>query len=129
MLVLFLGQQALWVCLKYTYLVLLLHQQIVLAKKEVIWKKNLVLGFLVVVLAIAPLVFVNGEYSGADGEAEGLITEMNKEYSPWFESLWEPPSGEIESLLFALQAAIGTGIICYYIGYQIGKSKKNEEKE
>ena len=29
---------------------------------------------------------------------------------------WEPPSGEIESLLFALQAAIGAGFIGYYVG-------------
>lgn len=99
-----------------------------MSNKEGILKKNIILGFLVIVLAIFPLLFVRGEYGGADGEAEGVIQEIDAEYSPWFESLWEPPSGEIESLLFALQAAIGAGIICYYIGYQVGKSKKNEEK-
>ncbi len=30
--------------------------------------------------------------------------------------LWEPPSGEIESLLFALQAAIGAGLVGFYFG-------------
>ena len=53
----------------------------------------------------------NGEFGGAD-----TIAEVNEEYEPWFESLWEPPSGEIESLLFALQAAIGAGFIGYYVG-------------
>lgn len=99
-----------------------------MAKKDNIWKKNLVLAFFVIVLAVIPLIFVNGEYGGSDDAAEGVITEVDAGYSPWFNSLWEPPSGEIESLLFALQAAIGAGIICYYIGYQIGKSKKDEEK-
>ena len=41
----------------------------------------------------------------------------------------EPPSGEIESLLFALQAAIGAGFIGYFIGYTRGKSKQKKEKE
>lgn len=99
-----------------------------MAKKEVIWKKNIVLACFVIILVVIPLVFVRGEYAGADGEAEGVIAEVNAGYTPWFQSLWEPPSGEIESLLFALQAAIGAGIICYCIGYQIGKSKKDEEK-
>ena len=44
-------------------------------------------------------------------------------------SIWEPPSGEIESLLFALQAAIGAGFIGYFIGYTRGKSKQKEEEE
>ncbi len=48
---------------------------------------------------------------------------MNKDYEPWFESLWKPPSGEIESLLFASQAALGAGVIGYYIGKK--KNAKN----
>jgi cobalt/nickel transport protein len=58
----------------------------------------------------------NGEFGGADDQIEDTIAEVNEEYEPWFESLWEPPSGEIESLLFALQAAIGAGFIGYYVG-------------
>ena len=46
-----------------------------------------------------------------------------------FNSIWEPPSGEIESLLFALQAAIGAGFIGYFIGYIRGKNKLKEEEE
>lgn len=38
----------------------------------------------------------------------------------------EPPSGEIESLLFALQAAIGALIIGYAFGYWRGQSKKED---
>lgn len=91
-------------------------------------EKNIILAVLVVILAIFPLVTAkeNAEFGGADGQAEELITEIKSDYEPWFESFWEPPSGEIESLLFALQAAIGSGIVCGYIGYLMGKNKRKE---
>lgn len=82
---------------------------------------SLLLLALIIALTVFPLVFVSGaEFMGADGEAEELITEINPDYEPWFASVWEPPSGEIESLLFALQGAIGAGFIFYYIGYKRG---------
>lgn len=61
------------------------------------------------------------KFTGADGQAEELITQMHPEYAPWFSSLWEPPSGEVESMLFSLQAAIGSGLLFYYIGYRRGR--------
>ncbi|HSO25818.1 MAG TPA: energy-coupling factor ABC transporter substrate-binding protein, partial [Methanobacteriaceae archaeon] len=67
----------------------------------------------------------------ADGAAEKAIEETG--YQPWFNSIWEPPSGEIESLLFALQAAIGAIVIGYVLGYYHGQAKERkrieEEKE
>jgi len=92
-------------------------------------KKNLILILLVVLLAIVPLFMNRGaEFGGADGQAEEVITQINPDYQPWFSSVWEPPSGEIESLLFALQAALGAGFIGYYIGYVRGR-KQAAEKE
>ncbi|MFT5750359.1 MAG: cobalt/nickel transport protein, partial [Ancylomarina sp.] len=61
--------------------------------------------------------------AGADGLAEDYITESQPNYVPWFSNIWEPPSAEIESLLFSLQAAIGTGVVAYVIGYYKGKKK------
>lgn len=88
-------------------------------------KKNLLLLSIVVLLAIIPLfIQKNAEFGGADGEAEAAISEINKEYEPWFEAIWEPPSGEIESLLFVLQAAIGAGFIGYFIGFTRGRHKR-----
>lgn len=87
-------------------------------------KTNMILVILAVVLIITPLVInPNAEYGGADGEAETLITEIAPDYEPWFESFYEPPSGEIESLLFSVQAALGAGIIFYYLGYKKGQRK------
>ena len=88
---------------------------------------NLLLLLLVVVITVVPLFVAKGaEFGGADGEAEGAITEINPDYAPWFSSFYEPPSGEIESLLFALQAALGAGFIGYYLGLKKGNSQKVE---
>lgn len=86
-------------------------------KKKSTTKQNIILLILAGALICLPLI-INplAEYSGADGEAEALITEISPEYEPWFSSIYEPPSGEIESLLFSVQAALGAGIIGYYLG-------------
>ena len=90
-------------------------------------KKNIALIVLVILIGILPLVINKGaEYGGADGEAEEVITEISPGYEPWFSSIWEPPSGEIESMLFALQAALGAGFVFFFFGYYMGK-KKGEE--
>ena len=70
----------------------------------------------------------DAEYGGADGEAENVINEITGgTYEPNAEPFWEPPSGEIESLLFGLQAAIGAGIIGYFLGYYRAKSRYEKE--
>jgi len=90
---------------------------------------NLLLILIVVVLAVIPLYIAkDAEFGGADGQAEEAITEINAEYEPWFSPIFEPKSGEIESLLFALQAAIGAGIIGYGLGYLKGRRKKEDEQ-
>lgn len=84
--------------------------------------KNSILLFLVVALAIIPLIFISdSEFMGADGKAEEIIMEVNPDYEPWFQPLWAPPGGETESLLFALQAALGGGFLGYYIGIKKGR--------
>jgi cobalt/nickel transport protein len=76
----------------------------------------------VIVLFIAAFAYVsstqNHEWRGADSQAEGVISDLTGgTYIPWFQSIYTPPSSEIESLLFALQAAIGSLIIGYFLGY------------
>ncbi|MFJ8899831.1 energy-coupling factor ABC transporter substrate-binding protein [Streptomyces sp. NPDC102351] len=87
---------------------------------------NTLLLLLVAALAVIPLVFGLGDhkeepFAGADGEAETAITELHPDYEPWFSPLYEPPSGEIESALFALQAALGAGVLAYYFGLRRGR--------
>lgn len=93
-------------------------------KKNKLWI-NLILIAIVIGLVILPLVIVkDGEFGGADGQAEEAIGEINADYEPWFSPFFEPASGEIESLLFAFQAAIGAGVIGYGLGYMKGQRKK-----
>ena len=81
-------------------------------------KKNILLILLAVVITVAPLFLVrDAEFGGADGLAEEEIINIQADYEPWFSPLIEPASGEIESMLFALQAAIGAGIIGFGLGY------------
>ena len=85
--------------------------------KNTIWKKNIVLILIIAVIAVVPLYLCkDAEFGGADGQAEEVIIEMQPDYQPWFEPFIEPASGEIESMLFALQAAIGAGIVCFVLG-------------
>ncbi|GAB6100465.1 energy-coupling factor ABC transporter substrate-binding protein [Halanaerocella petrolearia] len=91
--------------------------------------KNLILLMVIVVLVIAPLLInPKAEFGGADGTAQGIIKEVSPNYEPWFHVIWKPPSGEIESLLFALQAALGAGVIGYYIGLKQTKFKFKERE-
>ena len=92
-----------------------------------LWKKNLIMLIIIAIIAIFPLMTLkDAEFGGADGQAEELITEISPNYEPWANSLYEPASGEIESLLFALQAAIGAGVL----GFGFGRlSAKHKEKK
>lgn len=83
----------------------------------------------VIVLAVLPLIFVQGEYGGADGEAEEAIGEIQPDYEPWFNPVVELPSGEVESLLFVSQAAIGAGVIGYVIGLYKGRRERLNQEE
>lgn len=93
-------------------------------------KMNLLLLILVVALVVIPLLFVkNSEFGGADGKAEEAIQEINPNYEPWFQPLIEPPGGETESLLFAVQAAVGAGIVGYVVGLYRGRATKRTPAE
>ena len=93
---------------------------------------NWLLIIAVIMLAALPLVVKKGaEFSGSDDQAEKAITEIHPDYKPWFKSLIELPSGEVESLLFATQAAIGAGVVGFVVGLYKGRSeaekKQNED--
>lgn len=92
-------------------------------------KKNIGLILLCIAIVVGSLFLGrNGEFNGADGEIEVKIEELNGDYEPWAAPMWEPPSGEIESFLFCVQAAIGAGFIGYYVGIKKGASKAKAAK-
>jgi cobalt/nickel transport protein len=90
--------------------------------------KNILLLIVVIAIAVIPLIFQSkAEFAGSDDQAKDAIIQIDKSYKPWFNSIWTPPSGEIESLLFALQAGIGSLVIGYYIGFARGRKKMDKE--
>jgi cobalt/nickel transport protein len=96
-------------------------------------KRPIILLILVAAIIIFPLALYNGQgeeqgyFGGADDSASPAIEETG--YQPWFSSIWEPPSGEIASLLFATQAAIGAIIIGYVLGYWNGQAKARRREK
>lgn len=62
-------------------------------------------------------------FTGTDSAATSTIAESNPDYQPWFEPFFQPESGEVESGLFALQAAIGGCILGFAIGGLWGRRR------
>ena len=75
-----------------------------------------------VIIVAAPLALpgLGGAFTGTDDQASEAIAAIRPGYQPWVQPLWKPPSAEVESLLFALQAAIGAGVLGYVIGRRHG---------
>ena len=84
------------------------------------WQTSLLI-VAVLALAVVPLFLARGaEFSGSDDQASEAISQIQPGFEPWFHPLFEPPSAEIESLLFAVQASIGTAFIAFFFGYKVG---------
>ena len=95
-------------------------------------RQNIILLAAAALIAVVPLFMtVKGEdpFAGADAKAEALVQELRPDYAPWAKALWTPPSREIESLLFMLQAALGAGWLGYYLGLRRGECRARGERE
>lgn len=82
-------------------------------------------ALVVVALAVVPLTAYNdSEFGGTDDKAVTIIQNIDNSYRPWFNGFHLFKSDEITSTFFAVQAAIGAGVLGYYIGYSRGKQTK-----
>lgn len=75
---------------------------------------GLVVVLLVVTFAIARSRTPGAEFGGADSNAVAALEELG--VKPWFEPVFDTGSPEIESGLFAAQAALGGAILGWAIG-------------
>ncbi len=90
-----------------------------------------------IITAVAIVVFIalflavssggSHEFSGSDDVGSQKIAELSgkpvESYLPLIPQ-YEPPSGEIESTLFALQAAFGGVLLGLVFGYWLGQRKR-----
>jgi len=88
----------------------------------------------IVLLTVLPLCLISappgtdGLFGGSDDRAQQAIGTIAPHYKPWFAPVFEPASSEIASLLFALQAAIGAGVIGYWLGLSVAGERARKSK-
>ncbi len=98
-------------------------------------KTNLILILIAIIIIVAPLILIKGgeeegKFGGSDGAGGDKVDEYmaekieSGEYNKeWFKPIFEPKSGEIESLLFSVQVGIGALLVGYFIGTYREKAK------
>jgi cobalt/nickel transport protein len=92
-------------------------------------KTVIILIVILVAIIITPLIALKGaEFSGSDDAGSEMVEEIQGEYEPWFTPVLETAidgeiPGEVESLLFCVQTAIGVGIVAFLMGRFVERKK------
>ncbi|MBW3084946.1 Cobalt transport protein CbiN [Austwickia sp. TVS 96-490-7B] len=81
-----------------------------------------IVALVMVSLLLAPRPEKEGEaFGGTDSAVTDVLAERGVQQ--WMTPIFEPGSGEVESGLFALQAALGAGIFGYAVGRLHGRRR------
>ncbi len=96
-------------------------------------KTILILLVIVVLIAVVPLFALKGaEFGGSDDAGSQVVSQITgTEYEPWFTPVMETwiggeLPGEIESLLFCVQTGIGVGILAFFMGRFVERTKREQ---
>ena len=83
-----------------------------------------------VILSMAPVLIYQGkEFKATDSINITAIEQVKPGYKPWFEPVIKPSGGEVETFLFATQAAIGSGVVCYILGLYKGRTERRKRDQ
>lgn len=94
------------------------------------WVTPVLLAAIVAIFALCMVLAPRpGDGEEGFGGTDSVVTEILEKdgVEPWFQPLFEPNSGEVESGLFALQAALGAGIFGFALGNLRGRSATRRE--
>lgn len=98
-------------------------------------KKVIILLVIAALIAIIPLFTLKGaEFGGSDDAGSKVVSQVTgTEYKPWFTPVMETwiggeLPGEIESLLFCVQTGIGVGILAFFMGRFVERTKQENKK-
>lgn len=92
----------------------------------------------IVLLTVLPLWLIGAHpgqpgsetlFGGSDDRAQQAIGTIAPGYRPWFSPIFSLASDEIASLLFALQAAIGAGVIGYWLGLSVARERARAQAQ
>ena len=81
------------------------------------YKYTLAIVLMVALFAIPFVINGTAKFGGADNAGSAAVMAQQPGYQRWAIPWWTPPP-ETESMLFALEAAIGALIIGYFIGHE-----------
>jgi len=96
--------------------------------------KVIILLSIAVLIAIIPLFMLQGaKFGGSDDAASAVVSKITgTDYKPWATPVMETLiggklSGEIENLLFCVQTGIGVGILFFFLGRFVERTKKENQ--
>jgi len=92
--------------------------------------KVIILLSIAALIAFIPLFTLKGaEFGGSDDAGSKVVSQITgTDYQPWFKPVMETwiggeLPGEIESLLFCLQTGIGVGVLFFFLGRFVERTK------
>ena len=98
-------------------------------------KKVIILLLIAVLIALVPLFMLKGaEFGGSDDAGSKVVSQITgTDYKPWAKPVMETwiggeLPGEIESLLFCVQTGIGVGVLFFFLGRFVERTKKENKK-
>jgi cobalt/nickel transport protein len=87
-----------------------------------LWVRNVLLALVALGLVVVPLFFIQGaEWGATDGLNTEAIQELQPDYEPWFEPLFNSAELGIERYMFGLQALLGSFVLSASLGWLVGR--------
>ena len=79
-------------------------------------RRTTIMLLIIITLIAYPLIFESKAVSVPSSDDQGPAWILSTGYVPWVHPIWTPPNSDIEAGLFALQAALGAGLMGYVFG-------------